>query len=355
MTHRWAFLVGINRYVDPSFGTLKYCVNDVLALADILKQLGYEVVCLHDELDRDNHLFPTRDNVEAQLRQLCSVVQPDDLLWVHFACHGTRVEKEPNKKEPVLITRDTRQDLLETRALSLAEVEKHIRYSKARKLILTLDACHSGIETGRDLTDTEFIHNAYELSEGFALIAASTAQQKAFEWQEKQHGVFTYYLLQGLSGKGDLSGKNFVTVDDLKLYVLDALRRWNIQNGFTQEPNARTEVLGDIILADYRLYPRPPEIQIEDSASQVTSGNQPKSRDDSTPNPLSKTAASRTLLIKKEQLEEQLAFLTKQSALVSNQIRTELSASNRSRLQEELKNMWKEMENVEAELKNVKS
>lgn len=42
MVHRWAFLVGINRYTDPNFNTLQFCVNDVLALEEVLKQVGYE-------------------------------------------------------------------------------------------------------------------------------------------------------------------------------------------------------------------------------------------------------------------------------------------------------------------------
>ncbi|PAX57115.1 caspase family protein [Brunnivagina elsteri] len=348
MAQRWAFLVGINRYTDPNFGTLKFCVNDVLAIANILQQVGYEVVCLHDELERDSHLFPTRDNVEAQLKQLCHQVQSDDLLWVHFACHGTRVEREVNKKEPVLITRDTRQDLLETRAISLAEVEKFMRDSQARQLVLTLDACHSGVELGRDLTDPEFIRNVYELAEGFALIAASTAQQKAFEWQEKQHGVFTYYLLQGLSGKGDFSGKNFVTVDNLKLYVLGELRRWNIQNSLTQEPTARTEGLGDIILADYRCYPKPAEIKMEASVSSVTSGNQPKSRDDSTRSGLSKTAA-----LQKQMLEEQLVSLSEEYAVVNKQMNSERDARSRLLLKKQADELLEHMKQVEAELEKL--
>ena len=109
MTNRWAFLVGVNRYTDPNFGTLKYCVNDVLALEQTLTHLGYTVTCLHDKLDGNNPKFPNRDNVEARLIELCKAVQEDDLLWVHFACHGTRVERGNNKKEPVFITRDTQQ------------------------------------------------------------------------------------------------------------------------------------------------------------------------------------------------------------------------------------------------------
>lgn len=298
MVQRWAFLVGINHYIDPSISTLQFCVNDVLALEKVLKQVSYEVICLHSELDRDSPLYPTRDNVEAQLKHLCDNLQREDLLWAHFACHGTLVEKQ-DKKEPVLITADTRWNLLQTRAISLREVEQYMKDSHARKLVLTLDACHSGVEMGRGLTDREFIHNVYELAEGFALIAASTAQQLAFEWREKQHGVFTYHLLEGITGKGDIAGKNFVTVDDLKLYVLDGLRRWNIKEGRTQEPTARTEGLGDMILADYRDNPKLREILVKPSQQALLLTAHSKSRYDST--------TSRANNIQKQMLEEELA------------------------------------------------
>ena len=105
----WAFLVGINHYDDANFADLKFCANDVLALQELLTHLNYEVVCLHDQLDRSSPYFPTRDNIEARLIDICQAVKEDDLLWVHFACHGTLVEREANKKEPVLITQDTQQ------------------------------------------------------------------------------------------------------------------------------------------------------------------------------------------------------------------------------------------------------
>jgi hypothetical protein len=245
---RWALLVGVNRYVEPAFPTLKYCVNDVLALERMLATLGYVTRVLHDDLPREDDLFPTRDNVEAELARLCQTVQRDDLLWVHLACHGKLVDGRP-----LLITHETRAPTLARRALPLAEVEAQMRASKAGRLVLTLDACHTGVEVGRDIADPEFIQNAYDLAEGFALIAASTAQQVAQEWDEKQHGVFTYYLLEGLSGRADRAQKGLVTVGDLATHVLDSLRRWNFQHGgLLQEPNARTEMIGDMILADYR-------------------------------------------------------------------------------------------------------
>lgn len=244
---RWALLVGINRYVDPAFAELRFCVNDVLALAESLQALGYTVVALHDDAPEER-LKPTRNNIEAELASLCHAAQANDLLWVHFACHGKLLGGQP-----VLVTRDARDRALDKQALPLAEVEKEMRGSLARRLILTLDACHTGVEIGRDLADPAFIRNAYDLAEGFALIAGSTAQQIAHEWAAMEHGVFTYYLLEALSGRADAGGKQFVTVHDLALYVLDKLRHWNVEHGGRlQEPTARTEGLGDIIVADRR-------------------------------------------------------------------------------------------------------
>jgi len=245
--NRWALLVGVDRYVDPAIPSLRTTHNDVLALETALEGLGYTVVALHDQAPQE-HLLPTRDNVEAELARLAQVAGPDDLLLVHLACHGKLVNGQA-----VLVTREVRAPTLAEKALPLVEVEQRMRHSQARRLVLILDACHTGVEIGRDLADPEFIRNAYDLAEGFALLAASTAQQVAQEWNKQQHGVFTYYLLEGLSGQADRQGKRFVTVDDLKTHVLNGLRRWNVEHGgLLQEPTARTEGLGDIILADYR-------------------------------------------------------------------------------------------------------
>ena len=245
--NRWALLVGVNEYADPAIPTLRFCVNDVLALAKTLRGLGYTVVALHDDADEER-LAPTRENVEAELINLCEAIGEDDLLLVYFACHGELAEGKP-----LLLTREIRKPLLKERSLPVSEVEKHMRGSDARRLLLFLDACHTGIEKGRDVTDPEFIKNVFESAEGFAVIAASTAQQYAQEWEKEEHGVFSYYLLDGLAGCADRGKKGFVTADDLKNHVLDGLRKWRVEHGgLIQEPNARMEGLGDMIVADFR-------------------------------------------------------------------------------------------------------
>jgi formylglycine-generating enzyme required for sulfatase activity len=249
--NRWALLVGVNTYTEPNFSPLKFCVNDVLALEQILKKLDYTVICLHDD-QQNSAYFPTRDNVEEELIRVCKTAQENDLLFVHFACHGKLLEQKP-----ILITQDIRYNLMAKRALSISDIEGYMRRSKANQLVLSLDACHTGVDVGRDVTDPEFLHNVYDLATGFALIAASTSQQKAQEWQEKQHGVYTYYLLEGLQGGADRFNRKVITVRDLQEYVTDKLKRWAIQEGgLIQEPTIRMEGVGDMILADYRQVPR---------------------------------------------------------------------------------------------------
>lgn len=97
------------------------------------------------------------------------------------------------------------------------------------------------------------MEHVYERAEGFALLAATSAEDVALESGDEKHGVFTHYLLKGLAGEADRNNKGFVSFRDLEAHVLDALRHWSIQKGgLIQVPTARSEGRGDPILADYR-------------------------------------------------------------------------------------------------------
>ena len=273
--NRWAFLVGINEYDDSDhFPKLKFCRNDVIALRDLLEQVGYTVTCLHDDLPRIDRLFPSHRKIREQLKNFCEDVDPNDLLLVYFACHGTR----QGDGKPRLVAADTYSDETE-HFISVAEVEEQMRSSGSERLVLMLDACHIGVGTdtrSEALADPEFIHNVYELAKGFALIAASTSQESAFEYGG--HGVFSHHVLAGLR-ESRLSltdpNQNFVTVGSLQRYVLYRLKQWRNKHGYSQKPQGRAEGdLGEMILVDYREHPLPdlPDGQPEPSGAGSSSG-----------------------------------------------------------------------------------
>ena len=326
---RWAFLVGIDAYTDPRFNRLKFCVNDVIALEKLLTELGYGVVALYDQHPQE-HRQPTKDNVEAELQQLCQQVGRDDLLFVHFACHGKLLAGQP-----ILIMRDSRDNLLSQpeRRLSLAQVEKMMRGSEASRLFLSLDACHTGIEMGRGTDDPEFIRNVYDLAAGFVVLAGSTAQQKAQEWGAVKHGVYTYYLLMALSGKADRGEKSFVSVDDIEKYVVNGLKIWGVQHsGVIQEPTIKKEGMGDMILADWR--DRSPSKfsvpTLYTHADQLPSDARAISP--SVISPAKELSVLSPDQLEKQELEKEYTKLTAKYELLSEQIEGELNEDNRETL-----------------------
>lgn len=240
---KYAFLVGINHYKD-GLRNLNFCINDVVQLNETLTNLGYQVITLHDDVEAEN-LSPVRANIETELEILSQDLQPEDTLYVHFSCHGTIVNGES-----VLIVGDTRATTIGNTGLPINRVISCMKSSRARKLVLSLDVCHAGIEMGRALIDQEFIRNVYDMAEGFYLLAASTAQQQAYELPELQHGLFSYYLIQGFNGEADYDFDGRISVTDLKNYVLDRIRRWNGQDFRRQEPTFRSEGIGEITLVN---------------------------------------------------------------------------------------------------------
>jgi uncharacterized caspase-like protein len=151
------------------------------------------------------------------------------------------------------LARDSGLQSLDETGIWVSKVEQVLRRCKANQKVLTLDVCSSGSDLERDIPDQDFIHQVYDLSAGFALLSASTARQKAQEWHEKKHGVFTYFMLEGLAGNAKRTGQDFVTVRDLSEYTLCQLRKWALEgNHLLQEPTCRWDGMGDIILADYR-------------------------------------------------------------------------------------------------------
>ncbi len=251
--NRWAFLVGINQYRDQRFSRLQYCVNDVTVLKRVLEQVSYTVICLHDgdAISPRDRLFPVRENIEHELKQLCDQIEEDDLLLVYFACHGAR----QGDHTPRLVTEDTRATDIEARAIAISDLENWMRSSGAKRLVLMIDACHMGAGTDQRVggVDPEFVRNVYELAEGFAFLAASTAAQTARELGGMQHGLFSYYILQGLAGAAVQPELEMVTVGSLQRYVLNEMRKQGVSDGINQQPMGRADGnLGDMVLVDLR-------------------------------------------------------------------------------------------------------
>jgi hypothetical protein len=249
---RYGLVIGVGNYVETGLA-LRYSGNDARAISDTLTKLGYAIVSLTDA-DPSEARRPTLANLRGTFAGLKGRFDEKELVLVYFAGHGALVDGKP-----YLLARDSRTEDLANTALPLADVERYMRDSGSRRLILVVDACHAGVDIGREGgpmvgtgLDPAVIHNALELGEGFVVLAGSSKAQRAQDDDATQHGVYTFCFLQGLSGKADIATppKGFVTVDDLRDYVLACVRTWCFENmADLQLPTARIEGVGDMIVA----------------------------------------------------------------------------------------------------------
>ena len=57
------------------------------------------------------------------------------------------------------------------------------------------------------------------------MFTASASGEVSQEFPEMAHGVFTYYLLEGMEGKADLNNDYTVTINELMQYVEEQVKR----------------------------------------------------------------------------------------------------------------------------------
>jgi WD40 repeat protein len=83
--------------------------------------------------------------------------------------------------------------------------------STAGKRLLVVDTCQA-----KNIAGTLDVHSLAKrsASASFALLAASKGEEESQEYPPGQHGLFTYALLEGLSGKGDGNGDGRITLKE---------------------------------------------------------------------------------------------------------------------------------------------
>ncbi|HEU4536445.1 MAG TPA: caspase family protein [Polyangiaceae bacterium] len=244
---RYALLVGANRYEDRRLRELKYAVSDVRRLAEALRAYGYEVEALHDVDDPDRR--PTCENVMARLEAMVAKAGHNDLLLVHFSCHG-----KMNGDETSLLLADTRWQKDAFRpVVPIAGVKRALSRGRSRRAVLMFDACQAG-GGGREVIDpgdhARFLRNAYLNASGLAVLASCSEGQIAHEPDSLGHGVFTYHVLEGLRRAAVDPATGLVTVGGLAAYVGAKLREWWEREGVEfQRPDLELQD-ADLALAD---------------------------------------------------------------------------------------------------------
>ena len=252
----WAVVVGINDY--PRLPKLKYAVNDAQAF--------YRLLVEDNRIPPENVTLLT--NEQASLVNLRSTLgtriknaaRESDMVIIFFAGHGAteRDSASPDGDglEKYLLPFDTDPADLYTTAMPMVEVGRIFNRIRSERLVFIADACYSGGSGGRTISVADTRAN---IGDGFlervvggrgkVIITASAANEVSVEKDELQHGVFTYYLIEGLRGKADLDRDSMITVDEAYRYVYEQVPK---ATGQEQHPVKKGAVEGSVVLSIVR-------------------------------------------------------------------------------------------------------
>lgn len=235
---RWALLIGVGKY-NSQIPSLKYTVRDVEALEAALQasSLGHfnNIKLLTDNTPEK----PTRENILKALKWLYKAKAGDTVL-IYYSGHG--VEKDGKN---YILPASTQIEKFEATAINNETFIELIEKIKAKRVITMLDSCHSGGIRKKDLVLTkkpshertvepeeyfEITDRYYEMfkkAKGRVTFASSAAGQVSYEWRQKGHGIFTYYILEGIEGPADINDDKVVTFGELAGYVANNVQTWS--------------------------------------------------------------------------------------------------------------------------------
>ncbi len=261
VSDRWAVVIGVGRYQSTDIPSLRYSVADAEALYQVLLGPGGfrkdHVLLLSDKSEKP----PTLRNIKWALGTfLARSAKKDDTVVIFFAGHGApEVDQRGVERDGLakyLIPADADPDDLYSTALPMDEMQTIFSRVEAERMVVFLDACYSGAAGGRTFSakrtratnlDDQFLERLTR-SKGRAIITASRTSEVSMELAELGHGIFTYYLVEGLKGAADLNKDGIVTVQELYEYLEQQVAKKSRSVGGNQHPVMKGEMEGALPL-----------------------------------------------------------------------------------------------------------
>jgi uncharacterized caspase-like protein len=238
MGKRWAVVIGVSEYSDSRIPSLRYASNDANSFYKWLISPnggGYSLSRVKLLINKD----ATGRNIKEALFDWLAQALEEDLVTIYFAGHGT--PQSPDKVHNLfLLPYDAQYNKISATGFPMWDIETALkRFIKAKKVVVIADACHAGgVGNSFDIARranrgigvnpiNSGIQNLSRIGDGICVISASDDKQLSQESKNwgGGHGVFTYFLLEGLQGNADYNKDTNVTLGELVPYLSEQVRR----------------------------------------------------------------------------------------------------------------------------------
>jgi len=248
---RYAVIVGVSDYeADDQIAKLPCAKNDAVRIhEDLIKCGGFDAdrsYLLVNGVDCADAITPTKGNLFQRMKYVCESALEDDLIVFFFAGHGAEISKNP-----YLLTSDTMMDVVQQTAVKITDLNEMLERSKAKCIVRVFDACRSPFAETRCIFGgmTRGLQDALlKTGRGWASFSSCSSGEVAHESGELEHGIFSYYVCEGIEGKA-ANDKGEVTFDRLVDYVKTSVGNWSDKQSQPQTPHVQSDLSGQLVLA----------------------------------------------------------------------------------------------------------
>ncbi len=248
----FAAIIGVGEYRDPGIPDLQHAVADAQAFREYVQNdLSVPDDQVFVLLNEQATFGAMKSLFRTELRRQA---RPNDQVIIYFAGHGAPDEfsdgGDGDGVEKYFLPHDADARDIAATGYPMQDVAESLGQLEAGRVVYLADACFSGASGGRTFGRGATINDGFlgrlsGASPGRVIISASSANEPSLESDALGHGVFTYFLLDGLRGGADADGHRVITVPEVFSYVSRLVPE---NTGRRQHPTMSGSLGGEMIL-----------------------------------------------------------------------------------------------------------
>lgn len=220
----YAIVIGIENY-RQKLPAADFAAKDAQAVAGYLtKVLGYPE---ENVVTMMNDRAALGDLAKYFEKWLANNVEKDSTVFIYFSGHGA---PNPKTGDAYLVPYDGDPSFIDQTGYSLKRMYDALGKLKAKEIIVALDSCFSGAggrsviaKGARPLVMN--LQSTMVVPVNLTVLSASSGDQISSTYDQKGHGLFTYFLLKGIKNKDVVNSDGSLAIKDLFDYIKPQVER----------------------------------------------------------------------------------------------------------------------------------
>jgi|GEM_PF-1953317 len=216
----YAVVVGVSKHDNPNIAVLQSAAKDAKDFAKFLETQKPFFRNLHLKVLVNEKA--TRTAIEECLLYDLKNAGKNDAVVLFFSGHGAI---DPIRAgEFYFVSYDANPNRLGATAV-LMSFQRIIQTLDARQVLVVSDTCHAAAFTAmrtKAIADSlQTFMSEFRQSSGHVIMSSSRPEEYSLDAPDLNNGVFTYFLLEGLSGQADKDGDGVVGVKEAYDYAYE--------------------------------------------------------------------------------------------------------------------------------------